>query len=347
MPTENEIMNALSQVIDPELGRSIVELKMVRDLKFEAKGEVSFTLFLTIPTCPLRDQMATQARTVLMTLAGVKEVNIAFGTMTEEEKKEAFAQGRPSLPKLNQFNQIRQIIAVMSGKGGVGKSSVTAMLAVALHRKNFKVGILDADITGPSIPKLFGLQPGGLRSGEQGILPAVTESGLKVVSINLLLKGEDVPVVWRGPMISNAIRQFWGETLWGKLDYLLIDLPPGTSDAALSVMQDIPVDGVLLVTTPQGLSSMIVRKAVHMIHQLNIRILGLVENMSCFICPDNGKRYDIFGPSHSSEIAEAAGAPIWTELPIVPEVAAKCDAGRVEDVFLAEMDRLAEKIAIK
>jgi ATP-binding protein involved in chromosome partitioning len=344
MPSENEMMNALSAVIDPELGRSIVELKMVRDLIWDSSGVVSFNLVLTIPGCPLKDQMASDARKVLMALPGVKDVVVNFSAMTEAEKKAAFAQGRSAVPKLNQFNQVRQIIAVMSGKGGVGKSTVTAMLAVALCRKGLKVGILDADITGSSIPKLFGLPSGGLRSAEQGMLPAVTGIGLKVVSINLLLKGEDVPVIWRGPMISSAIRQFWGETLWGKLDYLLIDLPPGTSDAALSVMQDIPIDGVLLVTTPQGLSAMVVRKAVHMIRQLNIRVLGLVENLSYFICPDNGKRYDIFGPSHSGEIAEIAGAPAFAALPIDPVIAAKCDAGRVEDVVSAEIDRLVEQI---
>ncbi|NPV85385.1 MAG: Mrp/NBP35 family ATP-binding protein [Anaerolineae bacterium] len=346
MLSKERILGALAQVIDPELGRSIVELGMVRDLQFDEDGRVSFTLALTIPTCPLRDKIAADARAALTVLQGVTEVSITMGTMTEEERKAVFAKGTPNLPRLNQFNHIKRIIAVMSGKGGVGKSSVTALLAVALTRQGQRVGVLDADITGPSIPKLFALPAGGLRASEQGFLPAVTPGGIRVVSINLLLRDEGVAVIWRGPMISGAIRQFWNDALWGKLDYLLVDLPPGTSDAALSVLQEIPVNDVILVTTPQSLSAMVVRKAVSMIQQLKVPILGVVENMGYYRCPDTGNPHYIFGSSHAGELAAAAGAPILATLPIDPQIAALCDAGRVEEAHLTEIDELVEKILV-
>jgi ATP-binding protein involved in chromosome partitioning len=225
MPTTEEIMNALRQVMDPELGRNLVELGMIHDLQV-GDGRVTFTMALTVPGCPMRDQMAANAQAVIKSLPGVQEVAINFRAMTDEERKVVLGSAAPPLPLISQFNKVKNIIAVMSGKGGVGKSSITAMLAVALVGRGQKVGVLDADVTGPSIPKLFGLQPGGLRAGPQGMLPAITSKGIKVVSTNLLLPGEDVPVVWRGPMITGAIRQFWVETIWGKLDYLLVDLPP-------------------------------------------------------------------------------------------------------------------------
>ena len=343
MPTEKEIMEALSRVMDPELRRNIVELNMVRDLRVE-DGTVHFTLALTVPTCPMRNQMSDNARAALLALPGVKEVDLQFGTMTDEERK-ALMGGQQGLPKLNQFNKVDHIVAVLSGKGGVGKSSVTALLAVALTRRGYKVGVLDADITGPSIPKLFGLPSGGLRSSEAGMLPASTRMGIKVISTNLLLKDADMPVIWRGPMIAGAIQQFWTDALWGKLDYLLVDLPPGTSDAALTVMQNLPLSGVVLVTTPQDLATLVVRKAVHMVQQLNIPVIGIVENMSYFECPDNGKRYELFGPSHVEEVAKVTGAPVAARLPVNPEVATLSDAGKVEDVNAPELEALAERIS--
>ncbi|HNT53437.1 MAG TPA: Mrp/NBP35 family ATP-binding protein, partial [Anaerolineaceae bacterium] len=241
------------------------------------------------------------------------------------------------LPKLNTASQIKRVIAVLSGKGGVGKSSVTALLAVALANAGQKVGILDADITGPSIPKLFGLPPGGLRGNDQGILPAITPLGIRVISTNLMVPEEDTAVIWRGPLITGAINQFWGDVLWGRLDTLLVDLPPGTSDATLTVLQTLPINGVVLVTTPQQLASLVVRKAVRMIQQLNVPILGVVENMSYYPCPDTGKHHDIFGPSHADEIAALANTTVWAKLPIDPRVAALADAGKIEDVDSAMM----------
>ena len=347
MISNNDLLKALSQVMDPELGRNIVELTMVRDLKF-ADGLVSFTLALTVPTCPLREHIASDARKVLMALPEVKQVDITFGAMTDEERSRILGNAKPTLPKLNQFNEVKQVIAVMSGKGGVGKSSVTARLAVALNRKGYRVGVLDADITGPSIPKLFGLPAGGLRAAEQGMLPAVTDLGIRVMSINLLVKDDDAPVIWRGPMITSAIRQFWDETLWGKLDYLLVDMPPGTSDAAITVVQNLPLDGVVLVSTPQDLASMVVRKAVNMLLGLKIAIIGVVENMSYFRCPDTGNLHYVFGPSHAEDIARLAGAPLSVCLPIDPQIAIHCDQGQVELVNTEELGELvAQVVAFK
>jgi Mrp family chromosome partitioning ATPase len=345
MPSDKEILAALQQVMDPELGRNLVELGMIHDLDIGKTGKVAFTMALTVPGCPLRDQMAASARKVVMALKGVKDVEINFRGMTEEERSAVIGSGS-TLPKLNQFNHVKQVLAVMSGKGGVGKSSVTALIGAALARRKFKVGILDADITGPSIPKLFGLPPGGLRSSEQGILPGVTKTGIKVVSINLLLPDEDTPVIWRGPMVSGAIKQFWTDVLWGTLDYMLVDLPPGTSDAALTVMTTLPIHGVLLVTTPQQLAAMVVRKALFMLNQVKVPITGVVENMSYYVCPDTGSRHEIFGPSHAVEIAEAAGVAVQVQIPIIPTVATLCDAGQIEDVRVPEIETLVEQILV-
>ncbi len=347
MPTQNEVMDALRKVTDPELGRNLVELNMIHDLVIDPGGDITFTIALTAPTCPLRESMAANARAAVKALPGVGEVSTGFRSMTDSERSVALNKAQaPQLPKLGNLNQIKQVIAVMSGKGGVGKSSVTAALAVALMRKGQRVGILDADITGPSIPRLFKLPAGGLRASDQGMLPALTKKGIKVVSTNLLLPEEELPVVWRGPMISATIRQFWGEALWGKLDTLLVDLPPGTSDAAIAVVQNLPLNGVVLVTTPQELAAMVVKKAVNMLQELKIPILGVVENMSYFRCPDNGKEYPIFGPSHVSEIAEKAGVPVWARLPIDPTLAELFDSGRAEEIstqeFIALADRLVE-----
>jgi Mrp family chromosome partitioning ATPase len=337
-------MEALKKVIDPELGRSIVDLNMVRDLQIKPDGVVAFTLALTVPSCPLKDRMKGDAHAVLTALPGIRGVELTFGAMTDEERKAVFGHGAPSLPKLNDFSRIGQTIAVMSGKGGVGKSLVTAALAVTLARQGKKVGILDADLTGPSIPKLFGLPSGGVRGSEMGILPANTRTGIRVMSTNLLVPEEDTAVVWRGPVVSGTIRQFYEQVLWGRLDVLLIDLPPGTSDANLTVVQNLPLNGAVLVTTPQALAALVVRKGVRMLQQLNVPILGVVENMSFYTCPDTGNLHEIFGPSHAAEVAQLAGTQVAARLPIRPEVAAQCDAGQVEDVSLPELEAFASQL---
>ena len=344
MPSEAEILDALQRVMDPELGRSIVDLGMVRNLSVTSAGHVNFILAFTIKGCPLKDQITRNARQAVSALPGVTGVEITQGEMTPSERQALFGDKPAQPPKLAQFNQIKQVVAVMSGKGGVGKSSVTALLAAALARQGYKVGILDADITGPSIPRLFGLPAGGVEGNDLGILPLVTPGKIKVMSANLLVRTEDDPIIWRGPMISATIKQFWEEVIWGKLDFLLVDLPPGTSDATLTVMQSLPVNGVILVTTPQELAGMVVRKAARMLDQLNIPVLGLVENMGFFTCPETGRRHEIFGPSHASEIAAKLGITAWTTLPIEPQVTIAGDKGEIESTNLVEIESLATKL---
>ena len=241
--------------------------------------------------------------------------------------------------------RFKYVVPVMSGKGGVGKSLVTALLAVGLREENLKVGILDADITGPSIPRLFNLReplrlaedPQG-KPGPQGqpapplMMPAVSRSAIEIVSSNLLTDQEDIAMIWRGPILSGVIRQFYEQVLWSDLDVLLIDLPPGTSDAPLTVLQSLAVDGVVLVTMPQALATMIVRKAANLIHQLKKPILGVVENMSYFEAPDTGKRYDIFGPSYADRVAELAQAPVLARIPIKPRLMELADSGHIEEI---------------
>ncbi|KPL79407.1 hypothetical protein ADN00_02855 [Ornatilinea apprima] len=244
------------------------------------------------------------------------------------------------LPQLKQFNQVGQVILVMSGKGGVGKSSIAALLAASLSRQGAKTGLLDADITGPSIPKLFGLPPGGLRGGELGMLPAVTPGGVRVVSTNLLLKEADLPTVWRGPLIAATIRQFWGDTIWGKLDTLIVDLPPGTSDAAIAVLNYLPVSGAVVVTTPQELAGLVVRKALKLLQNKEVPLLALVENMSYFT-DSQGAKIEVFGPSHLDDLADLTGSAPRIQIPILPALSQAADAGAVETIHLPEIDRIA------
>ena len=347
MITEKDVLNALAQVKDPELGKNIVELGMVRDIKITPQGEVAFALALTIPNCPLKNQMKSDSEKALLSLPGVKTVTVTFAQLSPAELKAVMDKSRGNLPQLNLLNKIETVLCVLSGKGGVGKSSVTALLAVALARQGKKVGILDADITGPSIPKLFGMPAGGLRGGEGGMLPAISCTGVKVVSINLLLKEEDAAVIWRGPMISGVIQQFWRDTLWGALDVLLVDMPPGTSDAAISVMQSLPVKGVVLVTSPQELAGMVVRKALNMAKTMNVPIAGVIENMAYFTCPDCGRSHEIFGPSHIDDVLKTAGAPLLARLPIRPEVATLGDAGQIEDAEAPEFEQIALELTNK
>ncbi|MGN0980577.1 MAG: P-loop NTPase [Candidatus Avoscillospira sp.] len=237
------------------------------------------------------------------------------------------------LAEPNAHSNVKKVIAVMSGKGGVGKSTVTAMLAVALAKLGRKTAVLDADITGPSIPKAFGLKT-QIVGSDDGMLPAETKDGIKVMSINLLLPEETDPVLWRGPVVAGAVKQFWSDVCWGDVDYMFVDMPPGTGDVALTVFQSLPIDGVILVTSPQDLVSMIVSKAVKMAQMMHIPIYGFVENYSYFQCPDCGKRYEIFGKSKLDEVALAYGLPVLARLPIDPETAKLFDEGRMEEVNL-------------
>ena len=335
-----QVRKALEAVMDPELRRNLVELGMVKDVQVE-DGRVDVTIALTTPACPLKSQIETDARREIMKLPGVDNVAIQFGTLTPEERvRVTGGEGDEGPTPAQQLSNVGQVVAVMSGKGGVGKSMVTALLAVSLARAGKRVGILDADITGPSIPKMFGLaaKAGG---AEWGIFPVTTRAGIRVISINLLLPQDDLPVVWRGPLVGNAVKQFWKDVVWGDLDYLLVDLPPGTSDVPLTVMQSLPLSGVVVVSSPQDLAGMVVRKAVRMAEQMKVRLMGVVENMSYFVCPDTGHHHEIFGPTRGEELARAAAAPLLARLPLDPDIARFCDAGRVEEYTSEALETLA------
>ena len=229
----------------------------------------------------------------------------------------------------NAHSNVKKVIAVMSGKGGVGKSTVTTMLAVAMAKLGYKTAILDADITGPSVPKAFGLKE-QIMGSDDGMIPAETASGIKVMSINLLLPQETDPVLWRGPVVAGVVKQFWSDVCWGDVDYMFVDMPPGTGDVALTAYQSLPIDGVILVTSPQELVSMIVAKAVKMAQMMNIPMLGFVENYSYFQCPDCGKKHEIFGKSNLDEVAMNYCLRVLARLPIDPETAERFDAGQME-----------------
>ncbi|MEL7601818.1 MAG: Mrp/NBP35 family ATP-binding protein [Bacillota bacterium] len=231
--------------------------------------------------------------------------------------------------KPHEMTHVRYIVGVVSGKGGVGKSLVTSMLAVLAQRANLKVGILDADVTGPSIPRAFGLTEKA-EASELGLLPSRTKTGIDVMSVNLLLQNDTDPVVWRGPIIAGTVKQFWTDVVWGDLDVLFIDMPPGTGDVPLTVFQSIPVDGIVIVTSPQELVGMIVEKAANMAHMMNIPVLALVENMSYVQCPDCGKEIRVFGDSHVEDIAKKHGIETIARLPMNPKLAAACDSGMIE-----------------
>jgi len=325
MLTEEQIKESMEGVLVPAVKRSIVGLNMIREVAISDK-RVKVTLASTGLIIGAQDWIKNKAKEAIETLPEVNEVEVAF------------TEAKP----IN-LNQVKYIIAVMSGKGGVGKSLIASLTAVSLKRKGYDVGILDADITGPSIPKMFGIntRPGG---SESGILPVLSRSGIEMMSINLLLPSEDDVVIWRGPLIGKTITQFWEEVLWGKLDYLIVDLPPGTADAPLTVMQSLPISGVIIVFTPQDLTTMVVRKAVNMVRQMGKPILGVVENMSYLYVPEIDKKIELFGRSRGKEMARAAGAPFLGQLPIDPELAKLCDEGNVERYNTEIITRLGESL---
>lgn len=242
---------------------------------------------------------------------------------------------------MNKHSNVKKLIGVVSGKGGVGKSSVTSMLAVSTQRLGYETAILDGDITGPSIPTAFGLNQ--LADGtEFGILPVVSKTGIKTISVNCLLEDVTDPVVWRGPVLGGVIQQFWNDVIWGDVDVMYVDMPPGTGDVALTVFQSLPLDGLVIVTSPQELVSLIVEKAVKMANMMNVPIVGLVENMSYFPCPDCGKNHKIFGESHIEEVASKYGIPVISQLPINPKIAAACDKGMIELFEGTWLDNMVE-----
>lgn len=339
-PEIEQIQTALTQVMDPELGRTIVELGMVREIQV-VEGNVAITIALTVAGCPMRNRIQSDTEQAVMTVPGVESVQIELVTMTDEERQNVMAiMGRQAAPSnggkplagqsASDLNRIGRVVAILSGKGGVGKSSVTALLATFLRRQGYRVGILDADLTGPSIPRLFGVR-GPVNGTPLGIMPVKSSTGVQVMSTNLMLEDENKAIIWRGSIMTGVVRQFWTDVLWGQLDYLLLDLPPGTSDATLTVMQSIPLDGVVMVTTPQRLATMVVRKTVDLSQSMNVPVFGVVENFAFYPCPETGVEHEIFGPSHADEVAEAAGAPILARLPINPELARLGDEGKIEE----------------
>ena len=245
--------------------------------------------------------------------------------------------------QLNERSSVKKVIAILSGKGGVGKSFITSYLAVSLHRRGYNVGILDADVTGPSIPKAFGITDKAV--GEDGIIyPLESKTGIKVISANCLLEDESEPIIWRGVLLGNLVKQFYEDVLWEDLDYLLIDMPPGTGDIALTTFQMIPIDELIIVTSPQDLVSLVVTKAIKMARMMNINVLGVVENMSYLKCPDCGKKISVFGESHLDEFASKLDFKVLGKLPIVSENATKVDKGQIETVDLPEFESITESI---
>lgn len=254
----------------------------------------------------------------------------------------------PKLTEAQKASQIKNLIAVMSGKGGVGKSSVTGMLATSLHNQGYKVGVLDADITGPSIPKIFGVTEKAMVNSI-GVTPPQSKGGIKIMSLNLMLENEDDPVIWRGPIITQLVQQFWTDVVWGELDYLLIDLPPGTGDVPITVFQSLPINGIVVVSSPQQLAGMIVRKAINMAKKYDTRIYGLIENMAYVECPDCHTRFEIFGKPQGEAEAQKSEISFLGQLPLDPSLASLSDAGRIEEYqsegFRAIAARLADEIA--
>lgn len=263
------------------------------------------------------------------------------------DKKDCKTCGRKKkIEKLatNPNNHIKHVIGIVSGKGGVGKSSVTSMLAVELQRKGYKVGILDADVTGPSIPQIFGMHTVAESGSGKGIMPVTTPSGIRMMSVNVLLEAEDTPVVWRGPVITGVVKQFWTDVMWGDLDYLLIDMPPGTGDVPLTVFQSIPVDGIVMVTSPQTLVGMIVTKACKLAEKLNVPMLGLVENYSYIVCSDCGNKMPIFGKSKADAFASEWNISVLAKLPIDEKLAQAADEGTIEGYENEDMKQAADTI---
>ena len=311
MSIEKQVEEALGQVLVPGVRRNLLQMNLVRKVGVE-DSRVNVSLSSTAISAQSQDWLKNKVSETIKGIPGIHEVNLDF------------IEG-----KATEINQIKQIIAVMSGKGGVGKSLMAGLLAISFALEGNEVGILDADITGPSIPKMFGLSehPGG---DNGGILPVLSKTGIEIMSMNLLLPNENDAVIWRGPLMAKAVTQFWEEVLWGKLDYLVIDVPPGTGDIPLTLMQTIPLSGVINVYTPQDLTEMIVMKAIRMARKMNVHVLGIIENMSYLLIPETGQNMEVFGRSKGKEMAEKAETSLLGKLPIDPELARLCDQGKIE-----------------
>jgi len=354
---KNTITEGLRGVLDPEIGLNIVDLNMVRDISIR-NGDVQVTIALTVAHCPLAKTLQTDVEKALKGIAGVTSVKVDTTAMSKKEleelrvKLQARTSPNTSGPERANVGQgierlgkrrVRNIIAIVSGKGGVGKSFVTSFLASELRREGYEVGVLDADLTGPSIAKVFGVQERPTK-GPGGIIPISTKTGIKVMSINLILDDPNTPVIWRGPIVNSVIRQLYWDVDWGDLHYLLVDLAPGTSDAPLTVFQSLPLDGVIVVSSPQDLAAMIVTKAVNMAKKMDAPILGLVENMAYLNCPHCGERVNVFGEPKGEGLASSLGISFLGLVPLDPEIATLSDQGRIEEYRSAALDAITGQL---
>jgi ATP-binding protein involved in chromosome partitioning len=342
-PTEKEVLKALSQVEDPDLRKDLVSLGMIKDVKVK-DGEVGFTIVLTTPACPLKSKIEKDSKEAVMKLPGVKDVKVKFDSSVKAFKKVSAEDLIPN---------VKNTIAVASGKGGVGKSTVSVSLALALSSCLARVGLFDADIYGPTIPQMLGVK--GEVYSEAGKLIPVQSHNLKIISIDFFLQ-ESVPLIWRGPLVAGAIQQFLRDVDWGELDYMIIDLPPGIGDAQLTLAQTIPLTGAVIVTTPQDVAKKIAIKALKLFQQLNVPILGIIENMSYFLCPHCGKRSEIFSYGGGRKAGEDLGVPFLGEIPIDLNLRISGDQGRpfilenpdseVSKIFAQIAGNLARQISI-
>ncbi|MBI3324029.1 MAG: Mrp/NBP35 family ATP-binding protein [Candidatus Omnitrophica bacterium] len=328
--TTEQILTALQHVQDPDLHRSIVQLGFVKDLEIRG-GDVSFKIELTTPACPVRNLMKEQAAEVVRAIPGVDRVEI---TMT--------SQVRPSIisgPGASLVPTVKHVVPIASGKGGVGKSTVSANLALALAKTGARVGLMDADVYGPSIPTILGLREGPELAEDNTIIP-VEQDGLKVISMGFFMKPDEA-VIWRGPMLHKTVQQFLGGVRWGELDYLLVDLPPGTGDVQLSLCQSIALTGAVVVSTPQDVALNVAQKAIVMFKKLNAPLLGIIENMSHYVCPHCGSREEIFGSGGARQTAERLGIPFLGEIPLATRIREASDQGR--PVVLSDPDSAEAK----
>ncbi|MGE0703344.1 MAG: Mrp/NBP35 family ATP-binding protein [Vicinamibacterales bacterium] len=342
--TDAAVLDALKVVQDPDLQRDIVSLGFIKNLKID-DGRVAFTIELTTPACPVKDQMRDQARAAVLRVPGVTSVDV---TMSAQVREAAVADGqRQALPG------VKNVIAVGAGKGGVGKTTVSVNLAIALAKAGSRVGIIDADIYGPNVPIMLGMKTQLMTDGQK-IVPA-EKYGLQVISMGFLTS-DDAPIIWRGPMLHGALQQFFREVRWAELDYLVVDLPPGTGDVALSLSQTVPVAGAIVVTTPQQVSLADSRRAVAMYRKLNIPSLGVIENMSHFVCPSCGHEADIFGHGGGEQMAAELGVPFLGRIPMyqpireggdsgVPLVVSEPDSPAAR-AFMAAAERTAARVSI-
>ncbi|MCE2391997.1 MAG: Mrp/NBP35 family ATP-binding protein [Proteobacteria bacterium] len=314
--SEQAVLDALRPIEDPDFKRSIVDLGFVKNVRID-DGAVAFAIELTTPACPVKDRFRELANEAVSALEGVSSVEVEMTAQTRGSSHASRPEG---------LAEVRNVLAVASGKGGVGKSTVASNLAVCLAESGAKVGLLDCDVYGPSVPLMMNVSEQPRMTADKKIFP-LRAYGLKLMSIGFLT-GDDAPVIWRGPMVHGLMRQFLSDVQWGELDYLVLDMPPGTGDAALTVTQSAPLAGALIVSTPQEMALIDARKGLKMFQRVNVPVLGLVENMSWFEAPDTGTRYSIFGSGKTERTAEALGVPILCRLPIQPDVVDACDSGK-------------------